>query len=493
MILYNWFICYLFVNNLNFNMVSSFQIKNMFFYSADELKTSFPNFFIGTSKTVRLIVNKKNIPITEYIYANKIKNNEWNISDASSKKAKLLLTKTWADQYIIKEKDKVIPILEENKPQVTLEEEEEYKIAPNKIELEENEKFRDVNNKVIEIETLGERHHEKIYFCVHDISVGFDMPNLNQIITHKEGGYENEKHYERFIRNELTISQPVPNIPNKNKNIKKLYLTYGGLMRLLYVSRNKNADHFQKWANKQLFTIQMGTEQQKERLGTNLLNVNLESFRAVFKKHATKFPCFYLLALGTVGELRETFNISPEIDDKMIVYKYGFTDDFPRRIKEHQDDYGKLRNVNISIAVFHIIDTKYTSEAEDDLRQFFKNMNKTLFVENQQQTRKELVVLNTKELETVKKEFRHIGNDYAGNTQELQKQIQDLTIKLEKQELQHKLEKQELQHKIKDMQNIHEIEILKKEMIIQQQNAKLEYNQLLLSRERSSPTTPPFS
>jgi hypothetical protein len=454
-----------------------FQIKNMFFYSADELKTSFPNFFIGTSKTVRLIVNKKNIPTTEYIYANKIKNDEWNISDASSKKAKLLLTKSWVEQNIIKEKGNQESILEEV-------EYKEYKIAPNKIELEDNEKFRDVNGKVIEIETLGERQHDKIYFCVHDISVGFDMPNLNRSVLHKERGYEKGKHYEMFIRNELPNEQLVLNINGQqDKNTRKLYLTYGGLMRLLYVSRNKNADHFQKWANKQLFTIQMGTQLEKERLGTNLLNVNIESFRAVFKKHPNKFPCFYLLALGTVGELRETFNISPEIDDKMIVYKYGFTDDFPRRIKEHQDDYGKLPNVNISIAVFHIIDTKYTSEAEGDLREFFKNMNKTLFVENQQQKRKELVVLNTKELETVKKEFKHIGNDYAGNTQELQKQIQDLHTKIEKQELLHKLEKQELQHKIKDIQQTHEIEILKKDMIIQQQKSKIEYNDLLLSRD----------
>ena len=448
----------------------TFQINNMFFYLADELKPSFPNFFIGTSKTVRLIVNKKNIPTTDYIYANKTKNDEWNISDVSSKKAKLLLTKTWVEQHIIKKNQETI-----------LEEENEYKIAPNKIELEENEKFRDINGKVIEIETIGEKHHDKIYFCVHDISVGFDMPNLNRSILHKERGYEKGIHYELFIRNELPNEQLVPNINvQPDKNTRKLYLTYGGLMRLLQVSRNKNAEHFQKWANKQLFTIQMGTKLEKEVLGTNLLNVNLESFRAVFKKHPNKFPCFYLLALGTVGELRETFNISPEIDDKMIVYKYGFTDDFPRRIKEHQDDYGKLPNVNISIAVFHIIDTKYTSEAEGDLREFFKNMNKTLFVENQQQKRKELVVLNTKELETVKKEFKHIGNDYAGNTQELQKQIQDLNTKIEKQELLHKLEKQELQYKIKNIQQTHEIEILKRDMIIQQQNAKLEYNELLL-------------
>ena len=471
MLLYNRFICYLLVNS-NMLSMKAFQIKNMLFYSADELKTSFPNFFIGTSKTVRLIVNKKNIPTTEYIYANKIKNDEWNISDASSKKAKLLLTKTWVEQHIIKE-----PILEE--------EEKKYKIAPNKIELEENEKFRDVNGKVIEIETLGERHHDKIYFSVHDISVGFDMPNLNQIITHKERGYDKEKHYDIFIKNELIIDQHGTNriIPNQ----RRLYLTYLGLTRVLFVSKNKNAEYFQKWAIEKLFTIQMGTKLEKERLGTSILQINLESFRAVFKKHANKFPCFYLLALGTVGELRETFNISEEIDDKMIVYKYGFTDDFPRRIKEHQDDYGKLPNVNISVAVFHIIDTKYTSEAEDDLRQFFKNMNKTLDIDG----RKELVFLNTKELETVKKEFRHIGNDYAGNTQELQKQIQDLNTKNEKQELQHKIETQELQFKIRDMQNTHEIEILKKEMIIQQQKAKLEYNDLLL-KSRVAPTTPPL-
>jgi hypothetical protein len=466
-------------------MLSSFQIKNMFFYSADELKTSFPNFFIGTSKTVRLIVNKKNIPITDYIYANKIKNNEWNISDASSKKAKLLLTKSWVEQHIIKKKK----LEEEVEEEVEVEtEKKEYKIAPNKIELEEYEKFRDVNGKIIEIETLGERHHEKIYFSVHDVSVGFDMPNISTTISH-ERGYEKGKDYETFIRIPLLNEQLNPNKPNingqNNPNTRKLYLTYNGLMRLLYASRNKNPEHFRKWANEKLFTIQMGTEQQKERLGTNLLQINRESFQAVFKKHANKFPSIYLLALGTIGELRETFNISTEIDDKRIVYKYGFTDDLQRRIKEHQDDYGKLPNVNISVAVFHIIDTKYTSEAEDDLRQFFKNMNKTLEIEG----RKELVFLNAKELETVKKEFRHIGNDYAGNTQELQKQIQDLNIKIEKQELQHKLEKQELQHKIKDMQNSYEIELLKKEMIIQQQKSKIEYNELLLSRVGS----PPFS
>ena len=476
MLLYNRFIYfYLLITTTN-NMLSmkSFQIKNMLFYSADELKTSFPNFFIGTSKTVRLIINKKNIPNTDYIYANKIKNDEWNISDASSKKAKLLLTKSWVEQHIIKEKETILEGLQEK--------EEEYKIAPNKIELEDNEKFQDVNNKVIEIETLGERHHDKIYFCVHDISVGFDMPNLNRNLLNKEGGYEKGIHYELFIRNELPINELVPNIPNKNKNIRKLYLTYGGLMRLLYISRNKNAEHFQKWANKQLFTIQMGTEQQKEQLGTNLLQINLDSFRSVFKKHANKFPSIYLLVLGIVAELRETFNISPEIDDKLIVYKYGFTDDLQRRIKEHQDDYGKLPNVNISVAVFHIIDTKYTSEAEDDLRQFFKNMNKTLEIDG----RKELVVLNIKELETVKKEFRHIGKYYAGNTLELQNQIQELTVKNEKQELQHKLEIQELQHKNKDMQNNYEIELLKKEMLIQQQKSKLEYNELLLKIKDST-------
>ena len=466
------------IRQINMLSVSSFQIKNMLFYSADELKTSFPNFFIGTSKTVRLIINKKNIPITDYIYANKIKNNEWNISDASSKKAKLLLTKSWVDQYIIKED------LEEKNNN-------SYKIAPSSIVLEEHEKFHDVNGKVIEIETLGERHHEKIYFCVHDVSIGFDMPNLNRNLLNKEGGYEKGIHYELFIRNELPINELVPNISNKNdKNIRKLYLSYVGLMRLLFVSRNQNAEYFQKWAIEKLFTIQMGTKLEKERLGANLLEINIESVRAVFKKHANKFPCIYLLALGTVCKLRDPFNISLEIDDKCMVYKYGFTDDFPRRIKEHQDDYGKLPNVNISVAVFHIIDTKYTSEAEDDLRQFFKNMNKTLFVEN----RKELIVLNTKELETVKKEFKHIGNDYAGNTQELQNQIQELTIKQEKQELQHRLEIQELQHKNKDMQNNYEMELLKKDMLIQQQKSKLEYNELLLKvGNQGSPTTPPFS
>jgi hypothetical protein len=223
-----------------------------------------------------------------------------------------------------------------------------------------------------------------------------------------------------------------------NNSNKTLYLTYKGLLRVLYTSRNKNAEHFTDWADDKLFTIQMGTIEKKEVLGTSILGIKLENYKAVFTKYSQNFPCIYLLSLGSVKSLRNTFQIKDTLDDQLIVYKYGFTNDMKRRLSEHQRDYGKLNNVEIELELFTYIDVKYTSEAEGDIRDLFESFDTSLDV----QGRKELIVLHSKQLERVKKEYTRTGREYAGATQVLQEEILKLKTDLIEIRLTHQIELQ---------------------------------------------------
>ncbi len=53
---------------------------------------------------------------------------------------------------------------------------------------------------------------------------------------------------------------------NKKDKNKKLFLTYIGLLKVLFSSRTKSANKFVKWASKTLFVAQMGTIVQKTQL-----------------------------------------------------------------------------------------------------------------------------------------------------------------------------------------------------------------------------------
>jgi len=132
------------------------------FFLAEDLKIFNPEFFIGTSKGVRKIIERKNIPNEEIIYANMVKN-DWKVCDASSKKAKLFISKTWADKYFFarnikksaetkpettetksettETKPETTETKPETKPETTETTEEVVEEAPQLLFLEEEEKF----------------------------------------------------------------------------------------------------------------------------------------------------------------------------------------------------------------------------------------------------------------------------------------------------------------------------------------------------------------
>lgn len=469
-------------------MPKAFVVGNMMYYLADELKVYSPKFFVGTSKTIRVIVERKKIPEYDYIYAIKT-GVEWNILDATSKKAKLLIGKDWFDTNINVVEPKVVkPKIVKPKPTVVVEtvpvvvvvdgvgivenndeddiiETDIIEEAPPIFELNEEEKFKDGDGNVLEIETRGERHEDKIYFSMKDISIVLDMPSLKQSLIHKNSVYERNVDYKTL---NITGGNSAC---EKTTNKKRIYLTYEGLLRVLFASNNKNAKFFRKWATTIIYTHQLGTVEQKEELGADLLKISLKKFKEMFKAYTGKFSCIYLLELGTVGALRELFSISPDIPDDVIVYKYGFTDDIVRRFTEHTRDYGKIKDVNVYLSQFTLIDIKYMSDAENDIRQFFNDFDKSLLVEG----RNELVTLNTNELKFVRKHYEVLRNQYSGSTQGLQNIIDGLKMEMFRKDMEYKINN-EIQIGIINCKNIEiqlQIErLINKDLLLQIEKSK---------------------
>ena len=452
------------------------KVDGRYFYNSRDLQVFKPEFYYGCTAKPRNIIIKKSIPNWEYIYATYEKSlKKWNPSTATCKKAQLLISKQWVDENYFKsssssptiEKKKTIVImkkkitLQQQPPQIqpttppplqrdseasaayedeeeeVLEEgegeghqhqqqHEEVENAPPILYLDDGEKFHDADGNVIEIETRGERHEDKIYFKVKDVSVGFGMPNLDKALMHKEKGYTRGTDYKHiFNRSAVTIGH--------HQTIKKcLFLTYEGLLRVLFVSRNKNATLFRKWATTKLFTIQMGTREQKVKLGAEILNTSPRTLKAVLDKHAANFPSIYLMSLGKVRELRETFGIPVDKPDDSTVYKFGFTEDLSRRVIELEKQYSKMKGVTMTLGTFYFVDPKYTSEAENKVRElcgaFEVRINKTV------QGFNELIVLDDKQFTIVKDLYSKYGENFAGATLGLQKQIVELKDRIKEYE-----------------------------------------------------------
>jgi hypothetical protein len=443
-------------------------MTNKLFFNMKDLFDYKPEFFYGCTVKKRLITKKKAIPDTEYLYANFLaRTKEWNMSDENCKKAQLLITKSWVDKYYFRSEDALVapvaPIIIESVPSpptapiilVEIKQEKEdikqdiqvydserkedqevIENAPPLLELEDEEKFHDTDGNIIEIETRGEKERNKIYFKVKDVSKSFHMKRLQDIILNNNSNYKINKHYKHFIQND-------PKNYGDTTIKKRLYLTYKGLLRVLFASNAERAEKFQDWAEEKLFTIQMGTKEAKEVLGTEILNIKIENYRAVFGKYAQGFPCIYLLSLGKVGVLRETFGISTEINNDLTVYKYGFTCDIKRRLGEHNKDYGKMSNVNVELELFNYVDLKYTAEAEADIRDIFEAYDNVLDISG----RNEMVALNAKQFDRIKKEYVRTGREFAGATRELQDEVARLKTEIIEMRLKHQLEVQEYKHR----------------------------------------------
>jgi AraC-like DNA-binding protein len=419
------------------------------------------------SRGSRALIKNKDIASTKYIFARNT-NDEWVVNDGKSVK----YDKVFFKMSFIKK----IPELNNS---TTITDDKGIEKAPNIITLKDEEKFKDNDGNVIEIETRGERKHENIYFKVKDVMEGFKLENLYTIIIDKRvDGYIENKHYKYFICNILGSPQnKTSKNPDSKTNVKKeLFLTYNGILRILFASSSKTADKFLYWAIETLFTVQMGTTQQKEELVANVMGVSARVIKEVFNTATNSLPCVYLFILNTVKNLRQIMNLDPKYSDDSFVCKYGFTKDLSRRTGEHIDTFKKIPNTELKLKYYSYMDPQYISKGESDIRLFMNGLKINTSYENME----ELVVIPKELMPLVERQYEMIGRNYMGHISELVTRIKELEDKYEKELLNHKLEMQQLQHnntllenKLEMQKEKYEHDILKKEVEIMRMQMRM--------------------
>ena len=269
------------------------------------------------------------------------------------------------------------------------------------------------------------------------------MQYLNDTISHKDRSYIENKHYKYFI-----IEKKSNDRQNDCKIVskKEMFLTYNGIIKVLFTSRSGVADQFQDWATETLFTVQMGTTEQKNKLVSKIKGVSYESIQEMFYINARTLPCVYLTAFNDVKTLREIMNINSEFSDNDIVYKFGLTSSFENRKNGHKSEYAELKDqIDMTLVCYTYIDPLYLAEAENELKDALSSYK--LNYNNHD----ELVIIPKDKIKNIRKIYELIGYKYSGHTAEFNKKISELENHITNLNNQLKLKDKELELKDKDI------------------------------------------
>jgi hypothetical protein len=426
-------------------------IDNKKYSLADDIIKNTPIWCKGI-RNGRELIKRKNIDEKHFIYA-RLVDDEWVSNEGKSVKFDKVLVR---NIYL----NKVEKYTSEINNNGNIADENGVEKAPEIILLDDEEKFSDNEGNVLEIETRGERECDKIFFKVKDVSDGFEIRQLHKTLIDAQSQYKIGHDYKYFIC--INGDSNTKKSSKKIITIKELFLTYEGILRVLFVSRSGNTKRFVDWATKKLFTLQMGTLTQKTNLVSDLLGVNATSVKDVFCRNAKTLPCVYFFTLGHVKDLRKSMNISDDYEDDDIVGMYGFTKDLTRRTTEHIKSYSKIKGCELKLKWYSYIDPQYMSSAESDVRTCMNALDSHLEYKKE----KELVVLSKEYMKIVNTQYENISSKYMGH-------ISELITQLKEQDAKHQIELAnkdkiilEEQHKNELQKEKYENALLKKELEI---------------------------
>jgi hypothetical protein len=361
------------------------------------------------------IDKNKKIPDDEWIFGKPSQKNIGNFisSDGASVKCDKVFLKY---EYVMNIKEiqkKINPVAEELN-------DDEICEAPVIIELDNHEKFKDDGGNVLDIETRGERKENYVFFKVSDVEKAFNVNRLHNVCINPNSGYEKEFDYKYFSCNSY-----IKNVSKSSKKIKvetKMFLTYEGILRVLFTTKNNKTKSFRKWATETLFTAHMGTKEQKQNLSSKLLGVDASVIKEVFNTHSKSVSVVYLFTIGSVKDLKKSMKIDDSFDDDSLVCKWGYTKCLNRRTSEHMKTYGKIKGADLKLKHYSYIDLQYMAEAEKSIKDYVNDFNLGLKYEEHV----ELLILPQKLINQTKDKYEHIGNKFAGHVSELITKIKNL-------------------------------------------------------------------
>lgn len=313
--------------------------------------------------------------------------------------------------------------------------------------LNDEQKFRDNSGNIVELETRGSCTVDDILFSAMDVEKAFELDNLRKIILDVGSTYKKYEHYKMLIfKKKRTRKTKV------DEYTKKMFLTYLGILKVIFCVRGEKTKKFMKWATETLFTCQMGTAEQKSKLVSAILGVRSQVVRELFKINGAETPCVYLIYIGNAKQL-----LGDAYSENQILCKYGNSCDMPRRISEHQSLFKKEFSVDIELLCFSIIDSLLITNAETELKDYFGS--KKVSYKNMV----ELFVMDVNDLPSVKKFYKKLQDSYVGQFKSLDIKNNELTERMA--EMKHEFEIGALK-----ITSEYEQKLLQKDVIISQKD-----------------------
>lgn len=447
-----------------------YKIGNKNYYMLSNIKSEHIELFKGCMK-INNFMNKHNVPEDKYIYGISRKR-KWVSCEETTLYCKIFILQSWFcntypdiatndndDGNDSNDSDNDDSNDSDNDDSNESDNDSNDKIekAPEIIKLNKREKFTNNDGVAIDIEIRGEKDHKKCYFRVSDVSTGFNIRQLYDVITNKKGSYKINIDYKYFCYGKSTA--------------KKLFLTYTGLLRALFTSRSGTANTFIDWAAKTLFTSQMGTREQRNKLASEILGISVDNIKSVFG--STSISCLYLFSLGTVKNLRKSLKLDDDYDDNDTIYKWGLSKSLVRRSKEHNKTFSKVKGCDLKLIWFELVDPNFLFQAETDIKEILIEME--WIFEHDIST--ELAIIPSNKLKFIKKQFHIIANAYIGNCKNLSAEIDIIKSDYEKKLFKFEYEKELLQKDNKILQTEKDNIMLQKNVeILQLKNELLNKN-----------------
>jgi hypothetical protein len=365
-----------------------YEINNKKYYEYNEINEENPQ-LLKSCRTRAIYVEKHKIPKDETSFGRKV-NDKWVKSDGTSHKwDKFFIRKEYVDDNLVT--GNVIV----------------YEPLPEIIKLTKKELFRGPNGEALKIKVVGKREANGIYFSLYDVSVAFEMDGLCKAVKRKEkGGYREEIHYKCFYIVKGGICS----------KCRIRYLTFEGLLRVLINTKSEKAKPYIEWVKKTLFTVQMGTPKQKQKLAKKLNGVPVEELRRTLKTSAIPVSCVYLFDIVSAKEAPPEMNLKTEDG---YVCKYGYTSDLATRSMQHKNKYGNIPNAEVVLRLHACVDNEYTSQAEAKIRKKLNKMEAKVTYEDNA----ELVHLTDKQVKEIKNLFLKISQKYCIVTKNVAQQM----------------------------------------------------------------------
>ena len=354
-------------------------------------------------------------------------------------------------------------------------------LLPEKIMFENKDLFEREDGSKFVVEIRGKFSPKGIYFNARDVGEFFEIKRVEQTLS--TNSYTEGEHYKRYKCKGLTKKE-------------ELYLSYIGLIQIIFSSRSKIAKDFQWWIIDILYAYQYGDRKETIQLAAKTMGVPYIDMKDMYSQFSGRLVGIYLFLVGKVRDHREYINNNEKLDDDEDIYKFGLTKDYVTRLKTHQSPshFGK-GIIPIAFAYVHV---GMLGSEEKSIKTLTHKLGKEVSYQNKNSgEQKEVFCMSSENIDKVIKAYKNIHEIYIGSEEEkltharneIKQMVSSNEAELAKQSLKDILAVQSLKDlQVSSEQSLKDLQVScdKKEAELVIKNLKIEHEKELLVRELAS-------